>query len=376
MDKPARDVAYSADMAKLTKKYPKNHEVAAFYALSLLGSVEEGRDDEIYGKGALIAQGILKENPKHPGALHYLIHSYDDPGHATLALDAAHAFAKVAPDASHALHMPSHIFLAMGMWDNVIASNIDSYQASINRMTRKELDNEARGYHAFHWLEYGYLQNNEKEKAKAMVQEMKRFVAESPSKRARYHMVFLKGTYLAETNEWNGEIAKIPIDISDLNISIRSQYHFLEGMKAYDTSDDEKLEDVISRMEKDIDKESFVKAYGSASVCSNVSGEEATQTDFVKSKIRLNQLKGLRANMSSNFMVAEEHFIKSIDLESSISYSYGPPSIQKPTHELYADWLLVQKRYSEAEAQYKLALDLAPKRRLLMIGVENTQKYL
>jgi tetratricopeptide (TPR) repeat protein len=80
MDKPSRDVAYSEYMAKLTKKYPKNHEVAAFYALSLLGSVAEGRDDEIYGKGALIAQGILKENPKHPGALHYLIHSYDDQG--------------------------------------------------------------------------------------------------------------------------------------------------------------------------------------------------------------------------------------------------------------------------------------------------------
>lgn len=376
MEKPARDVAYSADMAKLTEKYPKNHEVAAFYALSLLGSVEEGRDDEIYGKGALIAQGILKENPKHPGALHYLIHSYDDPGHATMALDAAHAYAKVAPDASHALHMPSHIFVAMGMWENVIASNIDSYQASINRMTRKELDNDARGYHAFHWLEYGYLQNNEKEKAKAMVEEMKVFVAENPSIRARVHMVFLKGTYLAETSEWNGEIAEIPVDISDLNISIRSQYHFLEGMKAYDNSDLEKLEKVISLMEKDVDKEKFVKKYGSGSVCSNVSGEEATQTDLVKSKVRLHQLKGLQANMSSSFTNAEEHFRTSIDLESSISYSYGPPSIQKPTHELYADWLLDQKRYSEAEAQYKLALDLAPKRRLLMLGVENTQKYL
>ncbi|MFT7071993.1 MAG: tetratricopeptide (TPR) repeat protein [Patiriisocius sp.] len=376
MNKPDRDVAYSEHMAKLTKKYPKNHEVAAFYALSLLGSVEEGRDDEIYGKGAVIAQGILKENPKHPGALHYLIHSYDDPGHATMALDAAHAYAKIAPDASHALHMPSHIFVAMGMWENAIASNIDSYQASLNRMTRKELDGDARGYHAFHWLEYGYLQNNQKEEAKALVQKMKVFTEEKPSVRARVHMVYLKGTYLAETNEWNSEIAEIPVDISDLNISIRSQYYFLEGMRAYDNSEAIKLEDVIGVMENDIDKESFVQAYGSTSVCSNVSREEATQTDLIESKIRLNQLKGLQANRNSSFTIAEEHFLKSIDLESSISYSYGPPRIQKPTHEFYGDWLLGQKRYNEANDQYKLALKFAPKRRLAMIGIKNTQEYL
>ncbi len=376
MDKHTRDVVYSEYMAKLTKKYPKNHEVAAFYALSLLGSVKEGRDDAIYGKGALIAQGILKENSKHPGALHYLIHSYDDPGHATMALDAAHAYSKVAPDASHALHMPSHIFVAMGMWDNVIASNIDSYQASINRMTLKELDNDARGYHAFHWLEYGYLQNNQKQEAKAMVEEMQVFVAEKPSPRARVHLVFLKGTYLAETNEWNSDIADIPVDISDLNISVRSQYHFLEGMKAYNNSDAEKLEQVISTMENDIDRDSFVLANGSSNLCSNVSRAEATQTDLVESQIRVNQLKGVQANASSNFILAEEHFLKSIAIENSISYSYGPPHIQKPTHELYADWLLAQQRYDEAEAQYKIALKLAPKRRLLMIGIENTQKYM
>ena len=145
-------------MEQLSEKYPNNHEISAFYALSLLGSVPDGRDDAIYGKGAIIAKGIIEENPNHPGALHYLIHSYDDPAHAHLALNAANSYAKVAPEASHALHMPSHIYLAMGMWDEVISSNINSYQASINRMERKNLDNNARGYHAYHWLQYGYLQ--------------------------------------------------------------------------------------------------------------------------------------------------------------------------------------------------------------------------
>src|SRR5690606_12522759 len=186
---------------------PSNQEVAAFYALSLLGSVPEGRDDAIYGKGAKIAKGILKEISKNPGALHYLIHTYDDPDHATLALNIANAYSKFASDAIYSLYMPSYIYVAMGMWDNVISSNIASYQASVDRMEEKNLDNDARGYHAFHWLQYGYLQKENFEEAKKMVLDMKKYASEDQSKRARVHLVFLKGTYLCETDDWTGEVA-------------------------------------------------------------------------------------------------------------------------------------------------------------------------
>jgi len=118
--KVERDVAYKNHMEKLTTKYPKNHEVSALYAISLLGATGEGRDNEIYGKSAKIAQGIIKENPNHPGALHYLIHAFDDPEHAPLAKLAADSYSKVAPDAAHALHMPSHIYVSMGLWDEVV----------------------------------------------------------------------------------------------------------------------------------------------------------------------------------------------------------------------------------------------------------------
>ena len=129
-----RDDAYASYLGTLSDKYPTNHEISAFYALSLLGSVEEGRDYNVYEKGAKIAEGILEENPSHPGALHYLIHSYDDPDHASLALEAANNYSEVAPDAGHALHMPSHIYISMGMWDEVISSNIRSYEARIKRI--------------------------------------------------------------------------------------------------------------------------------------------------------------------------------------------------------------------------------------------------
>jgi tetratricopeptide (TPR) repeat protein len=375
-EKPERDVAYARFMEGLSKKYPDNHEVAAFYALSLLGSVPDGRDEELYGKGAKIALGILAENPKHPGALHYTIHSYDDPKHAALALEAANAYSRVAPDASHALHMPSHIYVAMGMWDEVVSSNIDSYQASLNRMERKGLGNDDRGYHAYHWLEYGYLQQGKREEARNMVLDMQRYMNETPSARARAHMVFLKGTYLTETGEWEDAVADIPVEVSDLNISVRSQYYFLEGMKGYTARDTVQMDSVIAIMESDIKREVYVQEFSSASLCSNVTRAEAAPSDIVTSKARQQQLIALREDLAGRHDAAEEHLLKSIELQESVSYSYGPPSIQKPTRELYADWLVGMGRYKEAEVQYALAEKAGPKRRLIMEGIENASRFL
>jgi len=373
-DKNERDVAYSKFMEGLSKKYPANHEVAAFYALSLLGSVPEGRDDVIYGKGAKIAEGILKENPKHPGALHYLIHSYDDPNHANLGLEAANAYSKVAPDASHALHMPSHIYVAMGMWDEVIASNIDSYQASLNRMERKNLGNDARGYHAYHWLEYGYLQKGNSEEAKKMVMNISQYSKESPSKRARVHTVFLKGTYLVGTNDWTGDISDIEVDIADLNISVRSQYNFLDGMKYYKNGNKKGLDSIISKIGDDSNRATFIVSNSNAKLCAGVSRDEANETDITEAKIRQIQLKALAANLNNNLLLAENYFLESIALEESISYSYGPPAIQKPTHELYADWLLTQNRKEEAIEHYEIGLKAAPKRLLALEGINQANK--
>ncbi|MFC4721333.1 tetratricopeptide repeat protein [Geojedonia litorea] len=365
-----RDKAYMNFMKSLHEKYPDNNEVAAFYALSLLGSVAEGRNDSIYGLGAEVAKKVLKSNPEHPGALHYLIHSYDDPEHAKLAFDAANAYAKVAPDASHALHMPSHIYVALGMWDRVINSNIDSYQASLNRMDRKNLGNDARGYHAFHWLQYGYLQNNEFEKAKQMVLDIKNYVDETPSARGRVHMVFLKGTYLIETNDWNSPIADIEVDVTDLNITVQSQYRFLEGYKAFVAKDKETLNEVINSMDQKIKKEALLVDYmnDGYSVCSSTSRSIPTQSNINESSVMVAQLRALNSWLENNIEETEHWLKESITIESQLSYSYGPPVIQKPTHELYAEWLLNQNRLEEAAVQYDLTLKMATNRRQAIQG--------
>ena len=372
--KTNRDKNYAVFMQSLHSKYPDNHEIAAFYALSLLGSVADGRDDNIYGKGALIAQGILKENPNHPGALHYLIHSYDDPQHAKLALSAADSYSIVAPDASHALHMPSHIYVALGMWDEVVSSNENSYQASLNRMEAKKLSNDARGYHAYHWLEYGYLQQGRTDDAKKLVEDMQMYASEMPSVRARAHLVFLKGTYLVESDDWEGKIAEIPVDIDDLNITVRSQYRFLEGMKAFKNQHKSALDTIINLMQKDLDKESYLVTYDDAAFCSGATRNDTSPSMLIESEIMIYQLKALQTWLDKDIKSTEENLKMTIVLEDQLSYSYGPPVIQKPTHELYAEWLMQQGRNEEAFEQYQITLEMAPKRRKALKGVELSQK--
>jgi tetratricopeptide (TPR) repeat protein len=157
-DKLARDNAYSEAMAKMYQRWPDDHEVDVLYALSLLGTVRPG--DEGFRRQALAAAICLKvfqENPNHPGAAHFIIHAFDDPDHAILALPAARAYAKIAPSAAHALHMPSHIFLRLGMWPDVIKSNIAAYQSSIALIQRLHLPEGREDFHTLSWLQYGEL---------------------------------------------------------------------------------------------------------------------------------------------------------------------------------------------------------------------------
>lgn len=365
-----RDVAYSEFMAEVYKKYPKSQEAAAFYALSLLGSVPVGRDEKIYEKGAVIAKGILEENPNHPGALHYLIHSYDDPKHASAAVEAANRYMQVASAAGHALHMPSHIYVAMGMWDDVVRSNEQSYEASVSRMNEKKLNNDARGYHAFQWLLYGYLQQGRIEKAKQIVKDMAQYTTELPSARARVHMSLIKGAYLVESTDWTGEESNIEIDQTGLNISIIAINKFIDGMKSYQQKDIASLEEQIGLLEKERLRVTIQLENKGIALCSGVGWEsqKANQLDADQAQVMEMELRGLASDLKGDKDAANGWFKKATELEQSISYSYGPPSVVKPSFELYGEWLVENNRFEEALTQFDYSLMRAPKRILSLKG--------
>ncbi|MEM9208845.1 MAG: hypothetical protein AAGA61_06340, partial [Pseudomonadota bacterium] len=157
-DKLERDTNYSDYLADMHERWPDDDEVAIFYSLSQLGMVRRGdRGYRRQAKAASIALQVFERNPNHPGAAHFIIHAFDDPDHAILALPAAKVYAGIAPASAHALHMPSHIFLQLGMWEGVVDSNIVAYEAAVKTNEKYGLPEGREDLHTLSWLAYGNL---------------------------------------------------------------------------------------------------------------------------------------------------------------------------------------------------------------------------
>jgi len=172
-DPNTRHARYADAMGALSASQPDDPDIASLHALALMGTVSRsiiGYSDahdvhqpglagsELQRRVAAILDRVLASHPEHPGALHYLIHDYDDPEHAQRALPAARAYAKVAGGASHALHMPAHVFLQLGLWGEAAASDRAAWAASTDWVARKSLPPSLRNFHALAWLQYELLQ--------------------------------------------------------------------------------------------------------------------------------------------------------------------------------------------------------------------------
>ena len=172
-DHDERARVYSEAMEGLYHHYPDDREAAAFYALSLLASEPDG--DTTFGnrkKAAAVLEKLFAEEPSHPGVAHYLIHSYDKPQLAELGLPAARSYAKIAPAAPHALHMPSHIFARLGLWQDDIDSNLASIAAT-RRTAAMHMGGEGHQFHAMDFLVYAYLQSGREADAQGVIAEVK-----------------------------------------------------------------------------------------------------------------------------------------------------------------------------------------------------------
>jgi len=169
----ARAKAYSDAMKKVYESYPDDHEAAAFYALSLLAS--EPHDDETFAnrmQAAAVLENLFAIEPDHPGVAHYLIHAYDKPQLAQLGLPAARRYAQIAPAAPHALHMPSHIFARVGLWQDDINSNLASIAAT-RKTAAMHMGGEGHQFHAMDFLVYAYLQSGREADAQKVIDEVK-----------------------------------------------------------------------------------------------------------------------------------------------------------------------------------------------------------
>jgi tetratricopeptide (TPR) repeat protein len=210
-----RATAYSQQMELLYQKYPDDHEAGIFYALSLIAS-EPDKDSTYVNrkKAAAVLEKIFAEEPNHPGIAHYLIHSYDKPEMAELGLPAARRYAKIAPVAPHAVHMPSHIFARLGLWQEDIDSNLASIAAT-HKGEEMHMDGGGHQFHAMDFLVYAYLQSGREAEVPHVIDEVKAMppmkdMYKGESDPGPLNQEFFEASYALELHHW-GEAAALPV---------------------------------------------------------------------------------------------------------------------------------------------------------------------
>lgn len=214
LDHRARASAYGEAMGRLTRRYPADREAGIFYALALVAKGAAAGDKSYANEkeAARILNRALAREPQHPGVTHYLIHGYDYPALAHLALPAARSYAKIAPSSAHARHMPSHIFTRLGLWQESIRSNLDAEAAAEAFAVRNHMqDAWDEKLHALDYLAYAYLQGAQDEKARGVLEELDRIRKVEPQTfKVAYAGTAIPARYALERRRWD-EAARLSL---------------------------------------------------------------------------------------------------------------------------------------------------------------------
>jgi len=365
-DKVERDLAYSEAMGRLSERFPDDLEARAFHALSILGTAQGVRDFAVYMRAGAVAEEVFAANELHPGAAHYLIHSYDDPVHAPLGLRAARVYAQIAPAASHAQHMISHIYVALGHWSESVDANVKSFDVSAERRQRKELGIDALNYHSLHWLEYSYLQLGRFDDARAQLEMMTRYAKESLSPRALWYHAAMRAAYMVETGAAD---APAEIDTAGTHVTGAAADLFAGGYAALRAGDRRRAVALADRMGTRYD------SAASGHLCGQSGGfEDTTKRDLVVAEVMQKSLRALIALDDGETDAALTLLEEATALEGAMSLDFGPPVIVKPSHELYGEVLLELGRPEDARARFRQALARAPRRSLSLAGLARASK--
>ena len=339
-----RDAAYMRAMARLSDTYPDDDEARTFYALAILGSRDGVRDFATYIRAATVAQPVFDRNPDHPGAAHYLIHAFDDPIHAPLGLPAARRYASIAPGAAHAQHMTSHIFVAMGMWDDVIAANVRAVDTQNADSAARNRPPVVCGHYPS-WLQYGYLMKGQTAKAAEIMDKCHARVLASPAGQAG-SFVSMRARQIIDTEDWAGATTKWtwspPADLSDSAQSITWTYSFTNAFAALRRGD----------------------AAPARSLLAGAIPSDGT------SKIHAQELRGLVALQSGDAERGLAELRAAAAAEDAAPFEFGPPAVLKPAFELLAEELARLGRTAEARAAYAHATERTPGRTLAMRTVK------
>jgi hypothetical protein len=348
VDLRTRTLAYESAMAQLAERYPDDDEAAIFYALALNEAVD--LNDKTYTKqfrAAAILQRIETKQPNHPGIPHYIIHSYDFAPICQQGLPAAQRYAELAPAAPHALHMPSHTFSMLGMWDESIAANIKTIAASQEYAAKNNLDGTyAAAPHSYDFMQYAYLQLGQDGKARAVMEEVgairKVF---RPILGSETGMAAVPARYMLERQDWRGA-ADLQMPTAVNAPPARAIIHFARALGAARSRD-------LAAAQAEIDKLSELKVALENTKQPYWAGQVEVQ--ILASQAWLAHSRGDRAEAARLMRDAaslEDGSEKHVAMENRLY----------PMRELLADLLMEQGQGAEALNEYEASLKTAPER--------------
>ena len=346
--KARRDTLYADAVADLVRAYPDDDEAKIFYAVALLGLNQGVRDVPTYMRAGAIAQEVFRRNQDHPGAAHFVIHAFDDPIHAPLGLQAARRYSVIAPDAPHAQHMTTHIFLALGMWDDVARQNEIASGGDHARWMPG---------HATHWLTYAYLQQGRYRDAQKLLSELSLHAGPVPTASHRGQLANFRARFVLATEQWDGAEARSLSADHDLPGEDGYRYAaFADGFAAARRGDHDLAQRIAT---------SFGATVASLGRSVRV-GDPGPKVVPVIMGLEL-QAELLRQNGARAGAIALLR--RAAALEDAMPVEFGPPAVPFPTHEMLGALLLATGNARAAMKEYQRALEVGPGRAAALRGL-------
>jgi tetratricopeptide (TPR) repeat protein len=354
VDLNTRARAYEAGMQRVTAANPNDDEAAIFYGLSLIAHGMSMPTDKTYvyqKQAAEIFNRLLATHPDHPGIAHYLIHSFDYPALAPLALNAAYAYAKIAPSSPHALHMPSHIFVRLGMWPETIESNLKSSNAAREHAASAHPGSVSfDDLHASDYLAYAYLQLGQDEPVRRLVDELAAIKSLDVENFAAYYaLASVPARYTLERKRWADAAA---LTVSPANFPW-DRYGYAEAVTYFASGMGKARSGNPAGAHADLDQLARLRQM-------LIDQKNAYWADQVQ--VQILAVDGWTAHAEGREDAAEAALRKAADLEDSMDKSPVTPGSILPAREMLGDFLLAINRPHEALDAFERSLKDSPSR--------------
>jgi hypothetical protein len=360
----ARRVAYKDAMERLHQQFPNDDEVATFYSLALLSAARATNDDTFRPevRAGAIAVDVFRRNPKHPGAVHYIIHAFDDPVHAPLALDAARVYAEIVPAVSHAVHMPTHIFIQHGMWNEVAHQNVRAFNVASDLWEPGDTPGDMA--HSGDWGQYGFLQLGDYAGARERMKIFGEMAEKTKHARAKSALALQQARYIIETEEW--KVQPVADDASNETL-------LANGMSAVRLGDVATAEKMVASLAARAGKPASTTAagahadHGGAAPAQPAAGGGGPDSGK-PARIMHHELAALLKLKNGQRDEAVALLKEAVEIEESMRPPNGAADPVKPSHELLGEVLLEVGKPADAAAAFDTCLLRMPNRARSLIG--------